>query len=74
MARYTVSSLTLSVRCLLCPLQSMSIAEQKRLQQLITKHKEDYHAMHRDRLLNVMQETEAVLKKRIALYNKLQAL
>jgi hypothetical protein len=52
----------------------MSIAEQKRLQQLITKHKEDYHAMHRDRLLNVMQETEAVLKKRIALYNKLQAL
>jgi len=55
-------------------LQSMSIAEQKRLQQLITAHKDDYAAMFRDRSLNVMQETEAVLKKRIALYNKLQAL
>jgi nucleolar protein 16 len=52
----------------------MSIAEQKILQSLIAKHDDDYAAMFRDRQLNPMQETEAVLKKRVALYKRLQAL
>lgn len=58
----------------LFPIQSMSIAEQLRLKTLIAKHKDDYAAMARDIKINTMQETEAVLKKRIALYNRLQSL
>lgn len=52
----------------------MSIAEQKRIALLLSKHADDYHAMARDREVNTMQETEAVLKKRVALYKRLQAL
>jgi hypothetical protein len=52
----------------------MSIAEQKRLQSLIAKHKDDYESMSRDIKINTMQETPAVLKKRVALFQRLQAL
>lgn len=55
-------------------LQSMSIAEQKRIALLLQKHGDDYAAMFRDRQVNTMQETEAVLKKRVALYKRLQSL
>ena len=52
----------------------MSIAEQKRLQTLIAKHGTDYASMARDTKINTDQETEAVLKKRVALFQRLQAL
>lgn len=54
--------------------KSMSIDEQMRLQRLIAKHGEDFAAMARDIKINSHQETEAVLKKRIALFRKLQSL
>jgi len=55
--------------------RSMSVAEQKRLQLLIQKHGSDnYAAMARDIKINVMQLTEAQIKKRVELYNRLQNL
>lgn len=52
----------------------MSINEQLRLKTLISKHGDDYESMSRDIKINSNQETAAVLKKRIALYLRLQEL
>jgi len=53
--------------------KSMSLNEQRRLQLLISKYGADEQAMARDICLNINQETTSQLKKRIALYQKLQA-
>jgi len=54
--------------------KSMSINEQRILLKLIRKHQDDYKAMARDIKINVKQQTEAQLAKRIALMRHLQAL
>ena len=54
------------------PLQSMSLNEQRRLQRLIARHGEDVQAMARDIALNIQQETGGQLRKRLALYHRLQ--
>ena len=52
--------------------KSMPLDEQRRLRLLISKHGEDVHAMARDIKVNIHQQTEAELKRRIALLHKLQ--
>ena len=52
--------------------KSMSADEQRRLRLLISKHGHDVHAMARDIKVNVHQQTEAELKRRIALLHKLR--
>jgi ribosomal protein L32 len=54
--------------------RSMSIKEQQMIQKLIYKHDDDVSAMVRDIKVNVDQLTSAQLRKRIALYKKLQNL
>ena len=53
--------------------KSMSLNEQRRLQRLIANHGTDVHAMSRDIRLNIMQDTTAHLRKRLALYHRLQS-
>ena len=52
--------------------KSMPVDEQRRLRLLISKHGDDVHAMARDIKINIHQQTEAELKRRIALLQKLQ--
>jgi len=52
--------------------KSMSVDEQRRLQRLIAKHGDDVKAMARDIKINIMQQTEAQLTKRISLLRRLQ--
>ena len=52
--------------------KSMPLDEQRRLRLLISKHGDDVHAMARDIKVNIHQQTEAELKRRIALLHKLQ--
>ena len=52
--------------------KSMALDEQRRLRVLISKHGDDVHAMARDIKVNIHQQTEAELKRRIALLHKLQ--
>ena len=50
----------------------MSLNEQRRLQRLIAKFGDDVERMARDVSLNLLQETASQLRKRIALYHRLQ--
>mmetsp|Transcript_16160 Transcript_16160/g.24378 ORF Transcript_16160/g.24378 Transcript_16160/m.24378 type:complete len:151 (+) Transcript_16160:44-496(+) len=54
--------------------KSMPIDEQRRLIKLLSKHGEDYKKMARDIKINVYQQTEGELKKRIALFKHLQSM
>jgi len=54
--------------------KSMSVKEQRKLQQLVAKYGEDISAMAKDSRINVNQETVGQLRRRIKIYNMIQKL